>query len=176
MGSQQQAAQPSAKKVAKTTQGSGALDGDVTGSVGSVTDDEDDDSSFADDDGSTSCSSSSKSCACCYCELFGHGGSGGVPGGGQTVAPTSKRYPEMRERLRQLLKEKKKSKPVKSVQQQRDWTRQWQEWIVGNLQLFCPGQAVSLTLLVKSGIGWQPNCRSLQSAPLAAWAHASVGQ
>jgi len=51
-----------------------------------------------------SCSSSAsgdKHCACCYCEVFGHGG--------PSVAPVSRNYPEMRERLRLLLSKKKRS-------------------------------------------------------------------
>ena len=51
-----------------------------------------------------SCSSSTsgdKHCACCYCEVFGHGG--------PSVAPVSRNYPEMRERLRLLLSKKKRS-------------------------------------------------------------------
>lgn len=39
-------------------------------------------------------------CNCCYCEVFGPGG--------QTVAPVSRNYPEMRERLRLLLSKKKR--------------------------------------------------------------------
>lgn len=40
-----------------------------------------------------------KYCDCCYCEFFGNGG--------PTVAPTSKNYNEMRERLRMKLKQRK---------------------------------------------------------------------
>lgn len=39
-------------------------------------------------------------CNCCYCEVFGPGG--------QSVAPVSRNYPEMRERLRLLLSKKKR--------------------------------------------------------------------
>ncbi|XP_032672363.1 uncharacterized protein LOC116844645 isoform X6 [Odontomachus brunneus] len=56
-----------------------------------------------------SCSTSSSAqrdvnrhCDCCYCEVFGHG----VP----SVAPVSRNYNEMRERLRQLLTKKKAKK------------------------------------------------------------------
>ncbi|XP_058803780.1 mucin-4 [Phymastichus coffea] len=42
---------------------------------------------------------SNRHCDCCYCEVFGHG----VP----SVAPVSRNYNEMRERLRQLLSKKK---------------------------------------------------------------------
>ncbi|XP_033232159.1 uncharacterized protein LOC117183100 isoform X2 [Belonocnema kinseyi] len=56
-----------------------------------------------------SCSTSSSSprdsnrhCDCCYCEVFGHG----VP----SVAPVSRNYNEMRDRLRQLLTKKKATK------------------------------------------------------------------
>ncbi|XP_015434786.1 PREDICTED: uncharacterized protein LOC107190491 [Dufourea novaeangliae] len=45
---------------------------------------------------------SSRHCDCCYCEVFGHG----VP----SVAPVSRNYNEMRERLRQLLTKKKAEK------------------------------------------------------------------
>ncbi|XP_072759086.1 uncharacterized protein [Anoplolepis gracilipes] len=45
-------------------------------------------------------------CDCCYCEVFGHG----MP----SVAPVSRNYKEMRERLRQLLT-KKKAKKCKAV-------------------------------------------------------------
>ncbi|XP_015603385.1 uncharacterized protein LOC107271664 isoform X2 [Cephus cinctus] len=45
---------------------------------------------------------SSRHCDCCYCEVFGHG----VP----SVAPVSRNYNEMRERLRQLLTKKKAKK------------------------------------------------------------------
>ncbi|XP_018392119.1 PREDICTED: putative uncharacterized protein DDB_G0293878 isoform X1 [Cyphomyrmex costatus] len=61
-----------------------------------------------------SCSTSSSAqrdtntrhCDCCYCEVFGHG----MP----PVAPVSRNYKEMRERLRQLLT-KKKAKKCKTV-------------------------------------------------------------
>ncbi|XP_018316494.1 uncharacterized protein [Mycetomoellerius zeteki] len=61
-----------------------------------------------------SCSTSSsvqrdaniRHCDCCYCEVFGHG----MP----SVAPVSRNYKEMRERLRQLLT-KKKAKKCKTV-------------------------------------------------------------
>ncbi|XP_011647175.1 uncharacterized protein LOC105433514 isoform X2 [Pogonomyrmex barbatus] len=60
-----------------------------------------------------SCSTSSSAqrdanvrhCDCCYCEVFGHG---------MSVAPVSRNYKEMRERLRQLLT-KKKAKKCKTV-------------------------------------------------------------
>uniref|UniRef100_A0A0K2UTT1 FAM193 C-terminal domain-containing protein n=1 Tax=Lepeophtheirus salmonis TaxID=72036 RepID=A0A0K2UTT1_LEPSM len=51
---------------------------------------------------SSSASADSKHCSCCYCEVFGHGGA--------SVAPVSRNYPEMRERLRLLLNKKKKCK------------------------------------------------------------------
>ena len=59
-----------------------------------------------------SCSSSTsgdKHCACCYCEVFGHGG--------PSVAPVSRNYPEMRERLRLLLSKKKRSHRAQQQQQ-----------------------------------------------------------
>ncbi|KAG7200591.1 hypothetical protein KM043_001150 [Ampulex compressa] len=49
---------------------------------------------------------SNRHCDCCYCEVFGHG----VP----SVAPVSRNYNEMRERLRQLLT-KKKAKKCKAI-------------------------------------------------------------
>ncbi|XP_031785346.1 uncharacterized protein LOC100114737 isoform X2 [Nasonia vitripennis] len=48
----------------------------------------------------------SRHCDCCYCEVFGHG----VP----SVAPVSRNYNEMRERLRQILS-KKKAKVCKAA-------------------------------------------------------------
>lgn len=48
---------------------------------------------------STSTQRDSRHCDCCYCEVFGHG----VP----SVAPVSRNYQEMRERLRLLLTKKK---------------------------------------------------------------------
>ncbi|XP_023213677.1 uncharacterized protein LOC111616502 isoform X1 [Centruroides sculpturatus] len=48
---------------------------------------------------STSNQRESRVCDCCYCEVFGHG----VP----AVAPVSKNYPEMRERLRLRLSKRK---------------------------------------------------------------------
>merc|ERR1711971_1111241 len=60
-------------------------------------------------------------CNCCYCEVFGPGG--------QSVAPVSRNYPEMRERLRLLLSKKKRKNqqkppppppiPVKELHQHR---------------------------------------------------------
>merc|ERR1712223_890265 len=44
-------------------------------------------------------------CNCCYCEVFGPGG--------QSVAPVSRNYPEMRERLRLLLSKKKRKNQQK---------------------------------------------------------------
>ncbi|XP_066595931.1 uncharacterized protein [Prorops nasuta] len=61
--------------------------------------------SSQDDSCSTSSSAqrdSNRHCDCCYCEVFGHG----VP----SVAPVSRNYNEMRERLRQLLTKKKARK------------------------------------------------------------------
>ncbi|XP_071947142.1 protein FAM193A-like isoform X2 [Antedon mediterranea] len=46
----------------------------------------------------------SKHCDCCYCEFFGHG----------AAAPMSRNYPEMRERLRLRLKERKPKENMKS--------------------------------------------------------------
>lgn len=43
-----------------------------------------------------------RQCSCCYCEVFGHGG--------PSMAPVSRNYPEMRERLRLLLRKKKQCK------------------------------------------------------------------
>eukprot|EP00095_Tigriopus_kingsejongensis_P010157 maker-scaffold575_size133042-snap-gene-0.40 protein:Tk10157 transcript:maker-scaffold575_size133042-snap-gene-0.40-mRNA-1 annotation:"Uncharacterized protein C4orf8" len=60
-------------------------------------DEEEDDSSSDEHD-----SGDSRQCSCCYCEVFGHGG--------PSMAPVSRNYPEMRERLRFLLRKKKQSK------------------------------------------------------------------
>merc|ERR1719244_1765947 len=57
--------------------------------------------SSPEDSCSSSTSGADKHCACCYCEVFGHGG--------PSVAPVSRNYPEMRERLRLLLSKKKRS-------------------------------------------------------------------
>jgi len=56
--------------------------------------------SSPEDSCSSSTSGADKHCACCYCEVFGHGG--------PSVAPVSRNYPEMRERLRLLLSKKKR--------------------------------------------------------------------
>ena len=48
--------------------------------------------------------SNGKQCSCTYCEVFGHN----VTSGGQVITPVSRKYPEMRERLRLLLSKKKK--------------------------------------------------------------------
>jgi len=56
--------------------------------------------SSPEDSCSSSTSGADKQCACCYCEVFGHGG--------PSVAPVSRNYPEMRERLRLLLSKKKR--------------------------------------------------------------------
>ncbi|KAK2575288.1 hypothetical protein KPH14_008139 [Odynerus spinipes] len=64
-----------------------------------------DSASSQEDSCSTSSSAqrdSSRHCDCCYCEVFGHG----VP----SVAPVSRNYNEMRERLRQILTKKKAKK------------------------------------------------------------------
>ena len=61
-------------------------------------------------------------CNCCYCEVFGPGG--------QSVAPVSRNYPEMRERLRLLLSKKKRKNqqkpppppPKKQAEQQQQHT------------------------------------------------------
>ncbi|PIK61929.1 hypothetical protein BSL78_01154, partial [Apostichopus japonicus] len=63
----------------------------------------DDDLCGNSDDHSSSTTSSSrerdsKHCGCCYCEVFGHGG--------PALAPMSRNYPEMRERLRLKLRER----------------------------------------------------------------------
>ncbi|XP_074596987.1 uncharacterized protein LOC141852050 [Brevipalpus obovatus] len=69
-------------------------------------DDEDDDESCSDQSSTTSTSTSNNQrvdggrvCDCCYCEVFGHG----MP----AVAPTSRNYNEMRERLRSRLNKRK---------------------------------------------------------------------
>ena len=72
-------------------------------------DDEDSDNTYSSSEASkattTTASESthnknSAHCNCCYCEVFGPGG--------QSVAPVSRNYPEMRERLRLLLSKKKR--------------------------------------------------------------------
>ncbi|XP_074640905.1 uncharacterized protein LOC141898735 [Tubulanus polymorphus] len=64
-------------------------------------DDESIDDSCSEKSSSTSTSNQkdSKYCDCCYCEFFGHGN--------PPVAPTSRNYTEMRDRLRLRLKKKK---------------------------------------------------------------------
>ncbi|XP_015791297.1 uncharacterized protein DDB_G0271670 [Tetranychus urticae] len=69
-------------------------------------DDDDDDESCSDQSSTTSTSTSNNQrvdggrvCDCCYCEVFGHG----MP----AVAPTSRNYNEMRERLRSRLNKRK---------------------------------------------------------------------
>ena len=65
-------------------------------------------------------------CNCCYCEVFGPGG--------QSVAPVSRNYPEMRERLRLLLSKKKRKNqqkpppppPKKHAEQQQQQQHQHQ--------------------------------------------------
>ena len=72
-------------------------------------------------------------CNCCYCEVFGPGG--------QSVAPVSRNYPEMRERLRLLLSKKKRKnqqkppppppkKHAEQQQQQQQQHHQHQVWYV----------------------------------------------
>jgi len=70
------------------------------------TDDASEDSS-PEDSCSSSTSGTDKHCACCYCEVFGHGG--------PAAAPVSRNYPEMRERLRLLLNKKKRSNKSAAV-------------------------------------------------------------
>ena len=65
--------------------------------------DDDYDDSITEDSCSSSTASNAggnQSCSCCYCEVFGHGG--------PSLAPVSRNYPEMRERLRLLLNKKRK--------------------------------------------------------------------
>ncbi|KAI1303190.1 Uncharacterized protein HDE_02338 [Halotydeus destructor] len=81
------------------------------------TDEEDDDEDIDDEEDEDSCSDHSSTtststtnnqrdggrvCDCCYCEVFGHG----MP----AVAPTSRNYNEMRERLRMRLSKRKAEK------------------------------------------------------------------
>lgn len=77
-------------------------------------DDEDDD--YCSDESSTTSTSSTNNqpdntrvCDCCYCEVFGHG----VP----PVAPTSRNYNEMRERLRLRLSKRRAERCERSMQQ-----------------------------------------------------------
>ena len=81
-------------------------------STDEMSEDEDADDNTDDDDSSSQTSKATTTtaseshnkngahCNCCYCEVFGPGG--------QTVAPVSRNYPEMRERLRLLLSKKKR--------------------------------------------------------------------
>ena len=77
-----------------------------TDEMSEESDDEDNDTCCSDTSkGTTTTASESHGkngahCSCCYCEVFGSGG--------QTVAPVSRNYPEMRERLRLLLSKKKR--------------------------------------------------------------------
>ena len=78
--------------------------------------DEEDDDSCSDQSSTTSTSTSNNQrgeggrvCDCCYCEVFGHG----MP----AVAPTSRNYNEMRERLRMRLSKRKAEKCEKNSTQ-----------------------------------------------------------
>uniref|UniRef100_A0A8C4WVA2 Family with sequence similarity 193 member A n=1 Tax=Eptatretus burgeri TaxID=7764 RepID=A0A8C4WVA2_EPTBU len=67
-----------------------------------------DEDSCSDESSSTSTSTNQrdgKYCDCCYCEFFGHGG--------PPVAPTSKKYTEMREKLRLRLTKRREDRPKK---------------------------------------------------------------
>jgi len=72
--------------------------------------------SSPEDSCSSSTSGADKHCACCYCEVFGHGG--------PSVAPVSRNYPEMRERLRLLLSKKKRGHRGNNCQQQQQQPKQ----------------------------------------------------
>ena len=79
-------------------------------------DEEEDDDSCSDQSSTTSTSTSNNQrgeggrvCDCCYCEVFGHG----MP----AVAPTSRNYNEMRERLRMRLSKRKAEKCEKNSTQ-----------------------------------------------------------
>ncbi|XP_043790535.1 uncharacterized protein LOC122713817 isoform X3 [Apis laboriosa] len=88
-----------------TTQTPNTAHNHTTHQVSSGDGDCSDSGSSQEDSCSTSSSAqrdSSRHCDCCYCEVFGHG----VP----SVAPVSRNYNEMRERLRQLLTKKKARK------------------------------------------------------------------
>uniref|UniRef100_S4RPW7 Family with sequence similarity 193 member A n=1 Tax=Petromyzon marinus TaxID=7757 RepID=S4RPW7_PETMA len=79
----------------------GCSDGNTYG-----TEESQDEDSCSDESSSTSTSTSQrdgKYCDCCYCEFFGHGG--------PPVAPTSKNYAEMREKLRLRLTKRKEDPP-----------------------------------------------------------------
>ncbi|MEE6462656.1 hypothetical protein FKM82_001668 [Ascaphus truei] len=70
-----------------------------------------DEDSCSEHSSSTSTSTNQKEgkyCDCCYCEFFGHGG--------PPVAPTSRNYAEMREKLRLRLTKRKEEQPKKSDQ------------------------------------------------------------
>lgn len=88
---------------------------------GDIVEDEEDDCDIEDDDycsdeSSTTSTSSTNNqpdntrvCDCCYCEVFGNGAA--------PVAPTSRNYNEMRERLRLRLSKRRAEKCERSIQQ-----------------------------------------------------------
>ena len=79
-------------------------------------DDEDEESYCTDESSTTSTSSTTNQqdntrvCDCCYCEVFGHGAT--------PVAPTSRNYNEIRERLRQRLSKRRAERCERGKQQQ----------------------------------------------------------
>jgi len=92
------------KKAQPRKSKSGSALSTVSGDLddGESTEELSDNSSPEDSCSSSTSGATDKHCACCYCEVFGHG----TP----SVAPVSRNYPEMRERLRLLLSKKKKCK------------------------------------------------------------------
>jgi len=97
---------PRKSKSSSAIPSSGSRDREDDG--GESTEELSDDSS-PEDSCSSSTSGTDKHCACCYCEVFGHGG--------PSVAPVSRNYPEMRERLRLLLSKKKRGHRGNNCQQ-----------------------------------------------------------
>lgn len=96
---------PRKSKSSSAIPSSGSRERDEEG--GESTEELSEDSS-PEDSCSSSTSGADKHCACCYCEVFGHGG--------PSVAPVSRNYPEMRERLRLLLSKKKRGHRASNCQ------------------------------------------------------------
>lgn len=89
-------------------------DGDIVEDEEDDCDNEDDD--YCSDESSTTSTSSTNNqpdntrvCDCCYCEVFGNGAA--------PVAPTSRNYNEMRERLRLRLSKRRAERCERSMQQ-----------------------------------------------------------
>jgi hypothetical protein len=96
-GAASQASKPTKK--GKEATGTAQTSSDTT-AEGSEEDSNDDDEEDSCCSSASACTSDSKQCSCCYCEVFGPSG--------PPMTPVSKKYPEMRDRLRRLLNKKKK--------------------------------------------------------------------